>query len=381
MTQLPAAWFRIFVVILLKVNWKPGTWWNGSANVSIPAGSMVTSVEKLSKMARASTKQTRGVLAYLQTANIAAIKTTSHYTLITVLNWATYQNADADEGKPHGNAEGEQRASQGQTEGKAGATIEEGNQGNKESGKKEKHDQDSSPVSRKNGVKPRSASSVRSSLGSEPSHYVTGKTAREALREHLHAWGINPVPPDDDILESIMEAGVRYGATVDEITLALDDKIIYASSERERTRPRDYEWFITVVANEFRTRLDRKETPSSPNTNQARIAVRTAISARWKHLGETPEEKLNEILDTLANMDLKPYLNRLANMSEYFVSGKGKALGFDFFVKEARSYRNECAGNARINGLAKYSCRHGLADGECVQCLPRAEQLQMTDAF
>jgi len=132
MTQLPAAWFRIWIAILLRVNWKPGTWWNGTANVTVSAGSMVTSVEKLSKTSRASTKQTRGALAYLQTANIAAIKTTSHYTLITVLNWATYQNADEDEGKPKGNAEGEQRASQGQTEGKAGATIEEGKQGSRE---------------------------------------------------------------------------------------------------------------------------------------------------------------------------------------------------------------------------------------------------------
>ena len=60
MNQLPAAWFRVFVVILLKANWKPGTWWDGRQEITIPAGSMVTSIEKLSKLAGASKRQTRG---------------------------------------------------------------------------------------------------------------------------------------------------------------------------------------------------------------------------------------------------------------------------------------------------------------------------------
>ena len=56
-TQLPAAWLRVYVVLLMKVNWKPGVWWNGTQNIEIPAGSMVSSVEKLSRMSGASTKQ------------------------------------------------------------------------------------------------------------------------------------------------------------------------------------------------------------------------------------------------------------------------------------------------------------------------------------
>jgi len=39
MEQLPAAWFRIWVAILLSANWKPGVWWNGKREISIPAGS------------------------------------------------------------------------------------------------------------------------------------------------------------------------------------------------------------------------------------------------------------------------------------------------------------------------------------------------------
>src|SRR5436309_2912166 len=78
--QLSAAWFRVFIVILLKVNWKPGVWWDGTKEVIIPAGSLITSVDKLRRISRVSVKQVRGCLAYLKTANIAAIETAKQYT-------------------------------------------------------------------------------------------------------------------------------------------------------------------------------------------------------------------------------------------------------------------------------------------------------------
>jgi hypothetical protein len=152
MNQLPAAWFRIFMAVILKVNWKPGLWWDGTRNIEILPGQMVTSVDKLSKITRATAKQVRGCISYLQAANIAAIKTTSHYTVITVLNWDTYQNPDEAKGKPNGKLKGEPGANQGQTEGKARATIESGNQGNTESSKKttEHVQHDELPASQKN---------------------------------------------------------------------------------------------------------------------------------------------------------------------------------------------------------------------------------------
>ncbi len=125
-TQLPAAWFRVFIVILLRVNWRPGVWWNGTKNVEIQPGSLVTSVEKLSKMARASVRQTRGALAYLKATKTAAIETTNNYTVITVLNWTTYQNPDEYEGKPNDKAEGEPTTNQRQADDKPATRIKEG---------------------------------------------------------------------------------------------------------------------------------------------------------------------------------------------------------------------------------------------------------------
>jgi hypothetical protein len=82
---------------------------------------------------------------------------------------------------------------------------------------------------------------------------------REALRENLTAWGIQPEPPDDQTLEAIMEAGTRYGATVDQIIELCDSKISYSSQHRTRTSPRDYEWFVTTVANHFRTEKQKRQ--------------------------------------------------------------------------------------------------------------------------
>jgi len=117
MIQLPAAWFRIFMVILLKANWKLGVFWDGTQNIEILPGSLVTSVAELSKISRATPKQVRGCLTYLERANIAAIKTTSRYSVISVTNWATYQNPEKLKGKPNGKSEGEARANEGQAEG------------------------------------------------------------------------------------------------------------------------------------------------------------------------------------------------------------------------------------------------------------------------
>ena len=60
MTNLPAAWFRLWIWILLRANWKPGTWWDGSKEVTVQPGSLVTSLDKMSKGAATSRQQARG---------------------------------------------------------------------------------------------------------------------------------------------------------------------------------------------------------------------------------------------------------------------------------------------------------------------------------
>ena len=117
---------------------------------------------------------------------------------------------------------------------------------------------------------------------------------------------------------------------------------------------------------------------TGPNNKQ----LRTAIKARWGYLGDPTGQNLFAILENLGDLPLEPFLKRLNDMSSFFVAGKGKATSFDFFEREAKSYRNERVANARINGWSKSKCCvHGLDDGECTQCLPRAEQKWMTDTL
>jgi hypothetical protein len=89
--RLSSAWFRIFILILLRVNWKPNTWFDGFRMIDIPAGSMVTSIRSLSKMTGTTMKQIRGALGYLERARTFSVQGTQRYTIITVLNWASYQ--------------------------------------------------------------------------------------------------------------------------------------------------------------------------------------------------------------------------------------------------------------------------------------------------
>jgi hypothetical protein len=60
--RLPSAWFRIFILILLRVNWEPNAWFGGLRTIDIPPGSMVTSIRSLSKMTGTTTKQVPGKL-------------------------------------------------------------------------------------------------------------------------------------------------------------------------------------------------------------------------------------------------------------------------------------------------------------------------------
>jgi hypothetical protein len=253
-TQLPAAWFRIFIVILLRVNWRPGVWWNGSQNIEIPPGSLVTSVDKLSKMARASTKQVRGCLGYLQTARIAAIKTASQYTTITIVNWSTYQNVDERDGKPNGEVKGEQRASQGQTEGKAGATIKEVNHGIIQEG--EKTPSDDSRASHKNRAKAQECSGdgpQKPPAKSEPKKPTHTAADREMLRtvmaKHLSRV-IGPMgllePPDDGDLDRVLAA--LDSCPVDKFCAHLQSMPAKYQGNG-RNAPRGWAWFAIVAGN------------------------------------------------------------------------------------------------------------------------------------
>lgn len=101
--------FRLFTHLLLTVNHKDGNW-NG---LTIKRGQRVTSYGKLSQETGLSIKQIRGTLKKLVGTGELAHEATSKYSIVTVLNYDSYQTraqSGAGKGQANGQSEGRQRA-------------------------------------------------------------------------------------------------------------------------------------------------------------------------------------------------------------------------------------------------------------------------------
>ncbi|HEY7338962.1 MAG TPA: hypothetical protein VH639_28995 [Bryobacteraceae bacterium] len=91
----PAGWFKIWIFILLRANWRESVFRprQGEA-ITVPAGSFVTSLEKLGTHAALSKEHARRCLDYLERARSVTLQRTHHWTMITVVNWAAYQQSE-----------------------------------------------------------------------------------------------------------------------------------------------------------------------------------------------------------------------------------------------------------------------------------------------
>jgi hypothetical protein len=96
-TQKPHAWLHVWMTILLKANWRDGVFFDGTRKIPVPAGSWVTSAEKLAANTRTSRATIRCCLEFLQTTNSITITTTKRWSMLTVTNWAVYQMVDGSE--------------------------------------------------------------------------------------------------------------------------------------------------------------------------------------------------------------------------------------------------------------------------------------------
>lgn len=101
----------LFIHCLLKANWEDK---NFKGKV-IPRGSFLTSYDKLSKELKLTVKQVRTALNKLNKTSEVASHKMLNGTLITVLNYESYQS--------DGKQEDTQRANEGQTKGKRRATT------------------------------------------------------------------------------------------------------------------------------------------------------------------------------------------------------------------------------------------------------------------
>jgi hypothetical protein len=96
-TDKPAGWFKIWIFILLRANWQETVFYPRQGEpLTVPPGSLVTSLEKLGTHASLSKEHARRCLDYLERTHAVTLRRTHHWTMITIVNWATYQRS-ADE--------------------------------------------------------------------------------------------------------------------------------------------------------------------------------------------------------------------------------------------------------------------------------------------
>lgn len=118
---------RLFIHMLLKANWKDGEF----RGTTVPRGSFISSLDKLSEETALTRKEIRTAIEHLKRTGELAVKSTNRYSLFTVTNYETYQ----DNGKQDGIPCDTQGADSGQPNGTLRATIEPFNKATKEEGK------------------------------------------------------------------------------------------------------------------------------------------------------------------------------------------------------------------------------------------------------
>lgn len=78
---------RLFLHLLLTVNYRPEQW----KGIEVGRGQRVVTIQKLADEVGLSVRETRTALNHLKKTGEVTNQTTSQYTLLTVLNYDTYQ--------------------------------------------------------------------------------------------------------------------------------------------------------------------------------------------------------------------------------------------------------------------------------------------------
>lgn len=120
--------FRLFFHLVLNSNHKDNKW----RGILINRGQCLTSYSKLAKQLNLSEKQIRNAIKKLEKTKELVRQSGSQYSIITVVNYDTYQTKDIKEGRQPGR----QRADEGQAEGRRGATNNNDNNDNNDNKKK-----------------------------------------------------------------------------------------------------------------------------------------------------------------------------------------------------------------------------------------------------
>lgn len=80
--------YRVFTYMLLKANWKDGSF----KGVSVPRGSFVSSLGKLSEETKLTENEVRTAIKHLKSTGEITSKAHSKFTIFTVKNYDAYQS-------------------------------------------------------------------------------------------------------------------------------------------------------------------------------------------------------------------------------------------------------------------------------------------------
>jgi uncharacterized phage protein (TIGR02220 family) len=92
--HMPGGHIKVFLTILACVKWRDAKAWDGSQEVEVPAGSMLTSLSRLAEMAGVGVQVVRGALRNLEKCQIVTQKATKQHRVISVINWHKYQSRE-----------------------------------------------------------------------------------------------------------------------------------------------------------------------------------------------------------------------------------------------------------------------------------------------
>jgi hypothetical protein len=88
---------KLFVGLILQANWQEKKWWDGAQEITIPRGSLITSVNRLCTIYNLSRQVCRDALENQQKLDLVTIKGTNRWTMITITNYEAYQGGLSDE--------------------------------------------------------------------------------------------------------------------------------------------------------------------------------------------------------------------------------------------------------------------------------------------
>ena len=123
-----SATIHVLTYLMITVNWKDGDW----LGHTIPAGSTVTSREKIAANTGLTEKQVRRALDNLDKSRVIVRDKAGRGQLVTLVNWAKYQGDDKEQGRERASNRAGKGPGKGQQQGRERAAIEEGKEGKKE---------------------------------------------------------------------------------------------------------------------------------------------------------------------------------------------------------------------------------------------------------